>query len=117
MRANRMFFSQEVVDRWLEAGQVNLEGDRLSLIEGPTFRLTSGVVFKAEVSSGVDPLDLCGRVKTISEVEALLGDLVPGSVLIGDQAYEVVDGFLGELVSAADGGDSLGALQRLVAEG
>lgn len=117
MRANRMFFSQAVVDRWLEAGQVSLEGDRLSLIEGPTFRLTSGVVFRAEVSSGEDPLDLCGRAKTLSEVEALQGDIVPGSVLIGDQAYEVVDGFLGELVSAADGGDPVQALSRLVAEG
>jgi hypothetical protein len=109
MRVNRLFFSQETVDGWLEAGHISLEGDLLSLPDGPTFRLTSGVVFQAEVGSGVDAFGLSGKVKSVPEVEAMSGELVTGSVLIGDSAYEVVDGFLAELLGAADGGSPGGS--------
>ena len=117
MRANRMFFSQETVDRWLEAGRVSLDGDVLGLPGGPSFRLTSGVVFMAEVASGNDALELCGKVKTADEVQTLKGEMVTGSVLIGDHAYEVTDGFLAELLGAAHGGEALSALRRLAGDG
>jgi hypothetical protein len=117
MRANRMFFSQEAVDRWLEAGQVSLDGDVLALRSGPRFHLTSGVVFRAEVGSGDDALQLCGKAKSVEEVAALNGELVTGSVLIGDHAYEVTDGFLAELLDAAQGGDVIRAVRRLAEDG
>ena len=117
MRANRMFFSQEALDGWLEAGRVSLDGDVLGLPDGPRFRLASGVVFNAEVASGDDALGLCGKAKTAEEVQALNGELVQGSVLIGDHAYEVTDGFLAELLDAAHGGEALKAVQRLLGDG
>ncbi|HKP61406.1 MAG TPA: hypothetical protein VJV78_31975 [Polyangiales bacterium] len=117
MRANRMFFGQEAVDRWLESGQVSLEGEVLTLRNGPRFRLTSGVVFRVEVASGEDVLQLCGKAKTVDEVAAMNGELVTGSVLIGDHAYEVTDGFLAELLDAAQGGDVVPMVRRLAEDG
>lgn len=117
MRAHRMFFSQQAVDSWLEAGHVTLEGDVLALANGPRFRLTSGVVFQAEVASGEDSLELCGKAKSVEEVAALNGELVTGSVLIGDHAYEVTDGFLGEVLDAAWSSDVISAVRRLVENG
>ena len=117
MRPNRMFFSQQAVDSWLEGGQVNLDGDVLALRGGPRFRLTSGVVFLAEVASGEDALGLCGKAKSVDEVAALNGELVTGSVLIGDHAYEVTDGFLAEVLDAAWSGEVISAVQRLVENG
>jgi hypothetical protein len=117
MRVNRLFFAQEAVDGWLEAGRVTLEGDVLSLPAGPTFRLLSAVVFQAEVGSGVDAFSLCGKVKSHPELEAMSGELATGSVLIGDSAYEVVDGFLAELLDAAESGEALRAVQQLAGEG
>ena len=117
MRGNRMFFSQEALDRWLEAGRVSLDGEVLGLPGGPRFQLSTGVVFNAEVASGDDALQLCGKVKTAEEVQALSGELVQGSVLIGDHAYEVTDGFLAELLDAADGGEAMKAVQRLLGDG
>lgn len=114
MRANRMFFSQEALDGWLEAGQVSLEGEVLGLPDGSRFQLTSGVVFRQEVGSGIDGLGLCGKVKTVDEVAALNGELVTGSVLIGDHAYEVTDGFLADLMDGAHGATALTAVRRLV---
>jgi hypothetical protein len=118
MRANRMFFSQEALDGWLEAGRISLDGDVLGLPDdGPRFRLASGVVFNAEVASGEDALQLCGKAKTAEEVEALNGELVQGTVLIGDHAYEVTDGFLAELLDAAHGGEAMKAVRRLLGDG
>jgi hypothetical protein len=117
MRANRMFFPQEAVDAWLEAGRISLEGDVLGVPNGPKFRLTSGVVFRQEVASGDDALGLCGKAKTVDEVVALNGELVTGSVLIGDHAYEVTDGFLADLMGAAHGGEALAAVRRLAGVG
>jgi hypothetical protein len=99
MTSNRVFFSQEAVDRWLADGRVNLEGEVLGLLpNGPAFLLSSAVLFQAEVGSGDDVPGLCGKVKTIAAVQALTGEHASGSVLLGDYAYEVVDGFLGELL-------------------
>lgn len=117
MRPNRMFFSQEALDGWLEAGRVSLEGNVLGVPNGPKFRLTSGVVFRQEVATGVDSLGLCGKAKTVDEVIALNGELVTGSVLIGDYAYEVTDGFLGDLMDAAHGGEALAAVRLLAGVG
>ena len=112
-----MFFAQEAVDRWLESGRVSLDGDVLALRGGPRFRLTSGVVFRTEVASGEDLLQLCGKAKSVDEVAAMSGELVTGSVLIGDHAYEVTDGFLAELLDAAPGGDVVRAVRRLAEDG
>lgn len=100
MPANRAFFSQDLVDRWLAAGRVTLEGDVLACMPaGPSFRLTTALFFVAEVASGDDAPRLCGKVKTLAAVEELSGEHAPGSVVLGDHAYEVVDGFLGELIT------------------
>lgn len=117
MRGNRMFFPQEALDAWLEAGRVSLEGNVLGIPNGPRFQLTGGVLFRSEVASGQDDLSLCGKTKTVEEVVALGGELITGSVLIGDHAYEVADGFLGELMDAAHGGEALAAVRLLAGVG
>ncbi len=117
MRSNRMFVSQETLDGWLEQGQVQLEGDVLSMPGGVRFRLQSGAVFKAEVATGEDVLGLCGKVKSAEEIQSLEGELAVGSVLIGDHAYETTDGFLGELLDAAHGGQALALVRRFAGNG
>ena len=100
MPTNRAFFSQDLVGRWLAAGRITLEGDVLACgPDGPAFRLTTALFFVSEVASGDDPARLCGKVKTLTAVEELSGEHAPGSVVLGEHAYEVVDGFMGELIS------------------
>lgn len=99
MNVNRVFFPQEALDTWLEQGRIALVGDELTIQpEGRRFRLTSAVRFMAEVAENRDPHDLVGKVKTLDQVLALAGEVCAGSVIIGDNAYEVVEGFLGEAV-------------------
>jgi hypothetical protein len=102
---NRVFFPQEKVDRWLADSAVSLEGEVLVVLpDGPAFLLTSAVRFGAEVAAGEDGPKLCGKVKTLAAIEALSGEYDLGSVVLGDYAYEVVDGFVGELLELAKEG-------------
>lgn len=117
---NRAFLAQETLDVWLAEERVSLDGDVLKLLagpKGPAFLLTTAVYFKAEVTTGEDPLGLCGKVKALTKIKELGGEHVPGSVVIGDNAYEVRDGFLGELLpeqgEASDGRTALRALSTL----
>jgi hypothetical protein len=98
---NRAFIAQDTLDVWLAEERVSLDGDVLKLLPaatGPAFLLTTAVYFQAEVTTGEDPLGLCGRVKTLPRINEMGGEHVPGSVVIGDNAYEVRDGFLGEFL-------------------
>lgn len=100
---NRAFFSQDQVDGWLAEGVIRLDGDVLTVVpEGPAFQLESAVLFQSEVArpddAPEDARNLCGRVKTVGAITALSGEHVAGSVVLGDNAYEVLDGFVGELV-------------------
>jgi len=99
MAENRVFFPQQALDAWLEEGRVLLVGDELTVSpEGRRLQLQSALRFTAEVASGEDPHGLVGKVKTQEQLAALSGELCADSVIIGDSAYQVVEGFLGELL-------------------
>jgi hypothetical protein len=97
MGVNRVFFPQEALDEWLEQGRITLVGDELTVHqEGRRFVLQGALRFVAEVADNQDPHDLVGRVKTLEQVQALEGEHCADSVILGDNAYQVVEGFLGE---------------------
>lgn len=100
MGANRVFFPQPALDAWLEEGRAHLVGDRVVLAGRHGLDLESAVRFLAEVAEGSDPHDLVGKVKTLEEVVALGGEHQADSVLLGDNAYEVVEGFLAQVVES-----------------
>jgi hypothetical protein len=96
MAKNRVFFPQEALDLWLSEGRVDLTGDELTLkAEGRTFKITEAVRVLREVTGTPDAYDLVGRVKSRVFLEALESELLETSMLIGDNAYDVVPGFLG----------------------
>ena len=101
MSKNRVFFPQEAVQAWLEQGRVQLVGDELTTTpEGRHLRVESALRFLAEVAAGADPHELVGKVKTLEQVQALGGEHCADSVIMGDCAYQVVEGFLGELLTS-----------------
>jgi hypothetical protein len=101
MSANRVFFPQQALDTWLETGRASLVGDELTILpEARRFLLTSAVRFVAEVAEGRDPHDLVGKVKDLEQLAAIQGEHSAQSVIIGDNAYDVIEGFLGELLPA-----------------
>ena len=97
MGKNRVFFPQQALDSWLEQGRIMLVDDEMTLKpDGQRYRLTSAIRVMAEVAEGTDPHGLVGKVKTIEQIAELGGDHQADSLVLGDNAYQVIEGFLGD---------------------
>lgn len=93
---NRVFFPQEALDTWVVDEKIELKQEELTLLsEGRRFRITEAARVVAEVSGTPDPFDLVGRVKSLVYLNELGAELVEQSMIIGDNAYDIVPGFLG----------------------
>jgi hypothetical protein len=100
---NRVFFPQTALDVWLTDGTVDLRGDELTIAgEGRRYRLTEAVRIVNEVTGGTDAHDLLGRVKPKAFLEDKKAEILEGSLLLGDNAYDVVPGWLGEPIGTFD---------------
>lgn len=112
---NRVFFPQEVLDLWLVDGRVDLRQNELTLVDredptgrpGRTYRVTEAVRVLSEVTGAGDPHELVGRVKAKTFLEQLGAEILEGSMILGDNAYDVVPGWMG--VSADEGAGDPGA--------
>ena len=103
MGKNRVFFPQQALDSWLEQGRIALVDDEMTLKpDGQRYRLISAIRVLAEVAEGNDPHGLVGKVKTIEQIAALGGDHQADSLVLGDNAYQVIEGFLGDANEEAD---------------
>lgn len=95
MSLARVFVPQEALESWVAEGLAQLNGETL-VLEDVSFQLASAVRFIAEVAGGGDAEELVGKVKTLDQVGELGGEHVTASVVLGDNAYEVIDGFLAQ---------------------
>jgi len=99
MSKNRVFFPQEALDRWLSNGEVELSQGLLTMrTEGRRFRLVEAARVLAEVSGLPDPHEILGKVKTVGFLTELGASLLGESMVISDNAYQVVPGWLGSPV-------------------
>lgn len=97
----RVFFPQETLDEWLGADRVELKGEELTLkSEGRRYRIIEAVRVVREVTGADDPHELLGRVKTRAFLSELGAELLEGSMILGDNAYDVVQGFVGAPIGA-----------------
>jgi hypothetical protein len=96
MGKTRVFFPQVVVDRWVATGEAVLRGSELTLRrEGTRYRLVDAVRVLGEVTGTADGFDVAGRVKTVGFVTELGAEVLGDSMVLGDNAFETVIGWLG----------------------
>ena len=101
MQPNRVFFPQALLDAWIADERVELTGDELLLKdEGRRYRIAEAVRVLSDVAGGGDVHKLIGKVKTREQLQPLSAELLETSMVIGDDAYDVVPGFVGEPVGA-----------------
>ena len=108
---HRLFVSQETLDRWLTDAKVEVDGEVLTLLaDQRRFTLSGALHFLEELTGAEDPNELIGRVHSLEKVAELGGEHYADSVILGDLAYQVVEGFLGTpVLAAADDVTSPGA--------
>jgi hypothetical protein len=96
MGKNRVFFPQEALDRWLVEGRVEISGSELTIVsERRRYRLVEAIRILSEEAGHSDPDELVGKVKTVPYLTELGAELLGDSMVLGENAYRVVAGWLG----------------------
>jgi len=109
----RVFVPQDAVETWLGEGRASIDRDSFTY-GGVTFEMSSAVRFLREVTGGTDTPRLVGRVKSREQLELLAADHSGDSVVLGENAYEVVEGYL--LRATREGGVPVPQMQKLFAQ-
>ena len=106
----RLFISQERLDTWNAEQRVTLSGDVMTLADdGRSFRIRPAVRFLQVSGSGDDPNDLLDKVHDEDSLDEMGADHYMASVILGETAYDVQPGFLGDpLPRGSSGGEADG---------
>ena len=93
---NRIFFPQAALDEWSALDRVDLTTEELILRdEGRRYRIVEAVRVTREVTDTPDPNELIGKVKSRAFLNELGAEILENSMIIGDNAYDIVPGFAG----------------------
>jgi hypothetical protein len=97
----KLFLPQTTLEEWAIDEQADLISDELTLLPSKSvFRVVPAVHFQ-RVVSGEDAQFLVGRVKTVTQLETIGAEHLAGSVILGETAYDVVEGYVTEAASPA----------------
>jgi len=103
MGKNKVFFPQEALDTWVVSGSVELhDQDLLLKDEGRRYRLSEGARIVTEVTGDPDAFDIVGKCKTLAFLRELGGEILDRSMIIDNNAYDIVPGFLGTPIGGAE---------------
>jgi hypothetical protein len=94
--ADYLFVPQSVLDKWSDKGRVEVEGHVLTLVkEKKSFQLTPAVRF-LKMEAGADEKKLLQKVKTLDALKQMGAEHYQESVILGESAYQVQQGFLAD---------------------
>jgi hypothetical protein len=92
---NRAFFAQPALDVWLADATIDLTGTELTILsQARRYRLAEAAHIIREVTGSPDAHELVGRVKSTQYLEELGAELMEGSMILGENAYDVIPGFM-----------------------
>ncbi len=90
------FLSQQQLVQWSDEGKLDVQGDRMVLVaDKKACRIREAVHF-LKLVSGEDQSGLVARVKTIQQLKDLGAEHYLDSVILGEAAYEVEQGYLAD---------------------
>ena len=93
---NRVFFSQASVDQWGIDGKIDLVGSELILVaDGRRYKVEESIHIVAEVTGANDAHKIVGKVKPKRALAEIGAELLETSMILGDNAYDVVPGWIG----------------------
>ncbi len=96
MGKNRVFFPQAALDQWLSEGKVDLTGDELTIKpDERRYRILEAARVLTECTGLPDANELVGKVKTRLFLSELGAELLETSMVLGENAYDIVPGFVG----------------------
>jgi hypothetical protein len=97
----KLFLPQKTLEDWASSEKADLSQGQLVVKETRTSHPVTPAVHFVKVVSGDDVNGLIGRVKTTEQLQALQAESMGDSCLVGDAAYEVVEGYVTEVQAPA----------------
>ncbi len=97
----KLYLPQKTLEDWVTADKADLQDGKLVVKESKTAHPVSPAVHFQRLISGDDEKGLLGRVKTTAQLEALGAEHLADSCIVGEVAYEVVEGYVTEVQAAA----------------
>lgn len=80
---------------------MDLDGSELVIkAENRRYRVVEAVRILSEVSGAPDLHEIVGKVKSLNFLSELGAELLGNSMVLGDNAYEIMPGFLGTAIGA-----------------
>jgi hypothetical protein len=93
---DHLFVPQTVLDKWSEQGRIRVDGTVLTILgDGKDFDLTNAVRF-IKLEAGEDSAGLLQKVKTTEALKQMGAEHYLASVLLGEVAYQVQQGYLAD---------------------
>lgn len=92
--SRRLFLPQSTLDGWLAEGRADLSPAGLLLRDEGVEVALQGACHFLGLLEGRDEAGLVSKVKSEGDLKALGAELCGDSVILGDCAYEVAQGFL-----------------------
>ena len=113
---NRVFFPQSAVDQWAIDGKIDLvAGELILLAEGRRYKVEEAVRITVEVTGAADDRKIIGKVKPKSALVEIGAELLETSMILGDNAYDVVPGWTA--IPSTPLAVHLGSAERMKARG
>ncbi len=97
----KLFLPHKTLEDWSMSEQADLADGRLVVKEGGSSHPVTPAVQFHKLVSGEDTQGLVGRVKTTEQLLALSAEHFADSCLVGEAAYEVVEGYITEVQAPA----------------
>jgi hypothetical protein len=101
---SRVFFPQSMVDVAMADGVVDLVGSTMmTTADKVSYAVEECAHIKSEVTGSACPRGLIGKVKTRAWLLSEGAELLEGSMVLGDNAYDVESGYLASIPEGAAG--------------
>lgn len=99
----RHFLPINTLEEWALSDLADLKDGKLVFTaDKGSYAVSPGVHF-TKVVSGSDDVKLVGKVKTNQQLEKLAAEHVSDSVIMGENAYDVVSGYIVDVATASGG--------------
>ncbi len=96
----KLFLPQSQLETWASEEKADLKDGKLVAADSKTPHPVVPAIHFVSLASGEDKEKLVGKVKTMTQLDALGAECMMDSVILGDAAYQVVPGYLTEVATA-----------------
>ena len=112
----KIFLPQDKLENWVSDGKISFSDNVITTLTGNKvkYKLVPAYKFLKLTSGEKDEQNLLGTVKTKEDIKHLKPDIFMDSIIIGDMAYEVETGYIGNLKLEDEETDDIKLLSKYI---